>query len=442
MARPKKSSKIPIIGVQKINNFFATNRAVNPNTKPTKPIEKLTSSTSLTKTKSPDSAKKPKNILKPIKNLKNLKPAIQKLNKNVGKVVKKQIKATFQQPVLSSFFRKPAIASTPSCANLPISPQPGILGTQPQLQNVNDENLRPKLQFITLPNLKNKSKRSSTAGRKSIDFVFPEGDAGLPNLIVPNLDVLFVGINPGMHACIEKHHFAGPVNHFWQCLYQSNLTDRLHHSNDDVNLPELYKIGITNMVKTATKLASDITDKQWEEGAINLLKEVNKHKPKFIVFNGISTFRHFLNYAVIPEMKSKNPEIDVDVQSISSYHVNENDDPIVNESQKDKPQKINKSFINSKLKILPGLQDVKICNDQTQIFAIPSSSPLARLTMNEKLFYYKEIKNLVKRSNQPSVVENKVTEVGSQEDKNAQYCSDWMNFFGQFSASQSDIFCK
>merc|ERR1719450_1900413 len=36
----------------------------------------------------------------------------------------------------------------------------------------------------------------------------------LPDLIVPDLDILIVGINPGLYAAFKQHHYAGPGNHF------------------------------------------------------------------------------------------------------------------------------------------------------------------------------------------------------------------------------------
>merc|ERR1712157_463810 len=265
----------------------------------------------------------------------------------------------------------------------------------------------PHKKLLNLPTLQTKNQKILT--KKQIKIDLPNTDANLPNLIQPNLDILFVGINPGSHSFREKHHFAGPVNHFWQCLYKSGLTSKLHNSSDDIILPKLYKIGITNMVKIATKLASDITEEQWRFGANELLREVEKTKPKFLIFNGISTYRHFLNFAVIPKFKLESE----------------------NQNNPNQYNEYNKSYIYNKMKILPGLQNIKICNNQTQIFAIPSSSPLARVTVNEKVFYYKEIKKLIERANLPVVYEREVFEVNSQERKNERYCRDWVQFFSQ-----------
>jgi TDG/mug DNA glycosylase family protein len=40
---------------------------------------------------------------------------------------------------------------------------------------------------------------------------------GLPDHLAPNLDIVIVGINPGLMAAYVGHHYAGPGNHF--CKY-------------------------------------------------------------------------------------------------------------------------------------------------------------------------------------------------------------------------------
>lgn len=43
----------------------------------------------------------------------------------------------------------------------------------------------------------------------------------LPDIIDYDLDVLWVGINPGIKSSEKSHHFSGPTNHFWPCLNDS-----------------------------------------------------------------------------------------------------------------------------------------------------------------------------------------------------------------------------
>ena len=49
----------------------------------------------------------------------------------------------------------------------------------------------------------------------------------VPDVIAPNLRVLFAGINPGLYTAAVGHHFARPGNRFWPALHQSGFTERL-----------------------------------------------------------------------------------------------------------------------------------------------------------------------------------------------------------------------
>ncbi|KAJ2395552.1 uracil DNA N-glycosylase Thp1, partial [Coemansia sp. RSA 2559] len=45
----------------------------------------------------------------------------------------------------------------------------------------------------------------------------------VPEVLRPNLDILFVGINPGVISGQKQLHFGNPQNYFWRGMYQSGL---------------------------------------------------------------------------------------------------------------------------------------------------------------------------------------------------------------------------
>ena len=59
----------------------------------------------------------------------------------------------------------------------------------------------------------------------------------LPDVIAPNLRVLFCGINPGLYTAAVGHHFARPGNRFWPALHGSGFTPRLLTPYEDGELP-------------------------------------------------------------------------------------------------------------------------------------------------------------------------------------------------------------
>lgn len=114
----------------------------------------------------------------------------------------------------------------------------------------------------------------------------------LPDLLASNLDIVIIGINPGLFAAYKGHHYAGPGNHFWKCLYLSGLINEQLTADDDYKLLQ-WGIGFTNMVERATKGSSDLTRKEIREGGQILLEKLQKFKPKIAVFNGKLIFEVF-----------------------------------------------------------------------------------------------------------------------------------------------------
>jgi thymine-DNA glycosylase len=101
-----------------------------------------------------------------------------------------------------------------------------------------------------------------------------------------------VGINPGLFAAFKGHHYAGPGNHFWKCLYLSGLTSVQMTAEEDYKLMQ-YGIGFTNMVQRPTKGSADLTRKEIKEGSKILLEKIRKFQPKIAVFNGKLIFEVF-----------------------------------------------------------------------------------------------------------------------------------------------------
>src|SRR5205085_1313494 len=112
----------------------------------------------------------------------------------------------------------------------------------------------------------------------------------LPDVITPNLRVLFCGINPGLYTAAVGHHFARPGNRFWPALYASGFTDRLLSPFEE---RELLKsgFGITNMVERATATADELSAQEIVEGGRRLVKKVRLYKPKYVAILGIGAYR-------------------------------------------------------------------------------------------------------------------------------------------------------
>ena len=112
----------------------------------------------------------------------------------------------------------------------------------------------------------------------------------VPDIIRPDLDILLVGINPGLYTAAIGHHFGRPGNRFWPSLSGSGLlrepltaweSERLLESN----------IGITNVVRRATAAADELSKEELRRGARVLRAKILRHRPKVAAFLGLGLYR-------------------------------------------------------------------------------------------------------------------------------------------------------
>ncbi|XP_019750303.1 G/T mismatch-specific thymine DNA glycosylase isoform X2 [Hippocampus comes] len=115
----------------------------------------------------------------------------------------------------------------------------------------------------------------------------------LPDVITYNLDILIIGINPGLMSAYKGHHYPNPGNHFWKCLFLSGFTEQQLNFMHDESLPEKYGIGFTNMVERTTPGSKDLSSKEIREGGRQLLEKLQKYKPLIAAFNGKGIYEIF-----------------------------------------------------------------------------------------------------------------------------------------------------
>ena len=112
----------------------------------------------------------------------------------------------------------------------------------------------------------------------------------IPDVLGPDLDVVFVGINPGLWSGAVGHHFARPGNRFWKALHGSGFTDRLLAPSEDASLLER-NLGITNLVRRSTATAAELSAEEIERGARGLELRLVPLHPRFVAVLGIGAYR-------------------------------------------------------------------------------------------------------------------------------------------------------
>ena len=131
----------------------------------------------------------------------------------------------------------------------------------------------------------------------------------LTDRIRPDLDVLFVGINPGVQSALSGHHFAGFSNRFWKLLHESGLAPVPVTAKDDVRLPE-WGYGVTNLVARPSPGIDDLKPAEYLEGWKTLQRKIRRYRPRIVAFVGVTLYRVLLPVLVTePEAARADREI-------------------------------------------------------------------------------------------------------------------------------------
>ncbi len=112
----------------------------------------------------------------------------------------------------------------------------------------------------------------------------------IPDLIAPDLRVLFVGINPGLYSGATGLHFARPGNRFWPALHGAGFTPRLLAPDEGEVLLGL-GIGITNIVNRTTATAAELDQAELVAGGRRLEANVETYRPWVVAVLGVTAYR-------------------------------------------------------------------------------------------------------------------------------------------------------
>lgn len=112
----------------------------------------------------------------------------------------------------------------------------------------------------------------------------------VPDVIAPELRVLFCGINPGLYTAAIGHHFARPGNRFWPALHRSGFTPRLLRPWEEDELLGL-GLGITNLVRRTTAVAAELSAEELQHGGAELVAKLERFRPRWLAMLGVGSFR-------------------------------------------------------------------------------------------------------------------------------------------------------
>lgn len=127
-------------------------------------------------------------------------------------------------------------------------------------------------------------RRTTTKERSANDPYEPENK--LVDSLQTDLMLVFVGLNPGLETARTGYAYAHPTNHFWPLLHKSGITPVRHSAADTHLMPDLYKIGNTNLCERATRSGDGLSKQEQAEGAGVIEQKIGKYKPEAVCIVG------------------------------------------------------------------------------------------------------------------------------------------------------------
>ncbi|KAJ2855551.1 uracil DNA N-glycosylase Thp1 [Coemansia erecta] len=116
----------------------------------------------------------------------------------------------------------------------------------------------------------------------------------VPEVLRPNLDILFVGINPGVISGQKQLHFGNPQNYFWRGMYQSGLIPDEIQPEDGHMIHERWNMSIVNLVQRTTPSTSDLSRREMRNAVPDLCRKITTCRPKVVCFVGKGIYEAFI----------------------------------------------------------------------------------------------------------------------------------------------------
>lgn len=112
---------------------------------------------------------------------------------------------------------------------------------------------------------------------------------GLEDILAPGLAVVFCGINPGLLAASQGHHFAGRGNRFWRTLHLAGFTPHEVPAEDDRSILQ-FGCGLTAVVERPTARADQLGAEEFAAAALGFEQKISRHAPRFVAFLGKAAY--------------------------------------------------------------------------------------------------------------------------------------------------------
>jgi TDG/mug DNA glycosylase family protein len=117
----------------------------------------------------------------------------------------------------------------------------------------------------------------------------------LPDVVGPDLTILFCGTAVGEASMKAAAYYAGPGNRFWTTLQKVGLTPTEFKPGDYPKLLKL-QMGLTDLVKTACGNDCDLSEEGFDR--TRLRKLVSEYRPRILAFTSKRAAGEFIGHPV------------------------------------------------------------------------------------------------------------------------------------------------
>jgi TDG/mug DNA glycosylase family protein len=114
----------------------------------------------------------------------------------------------------------------------------------------------------------------------------------IPDHLDYGLSIIFIGFNPSLRSGEVGHHYANPRNNFWRIMQRSELTPRLYEASEDREFLKL-GYGFTNIVSRPTRGMDNITREEYAIGREILYAKLKEYRPEVACFVGKGVYTEY-----------------------------------------------------------------------------------------------------------------------------------------------------
>jgi len=124
----------------------------------------------------------------------------------------------------------------------------------------------------------------------------------LPDILAPNLDIVFCGTAAGAESARRRAYYAGPGNAFWLTLFAVGLTPVLVPAAEYATLAE-WRMGFTDLAKHVAGGDHVLAKAHFDVSRLHAL--IHEHRPRILAFTGKRAATEFVGhdvgYGLLPE---------------------------------------------------------------------------------------------------------------------------------------------